>query len=285
MRIAPLSKKIITEEVRKSLKEDLLSIGDITTKSTVDKNKKIVASIVASHNGILAGIDFAKHTFKILDPKIKFYSVKKDGSKLKSGQIVLKITGKAHAILTGERVALNYLGLLSGCATLTREMVDKVKKYKVDIMCTRKTLPKLRKFQKYAVRVGGGKNHRSNLSDAILIKDNHIIAAGGIKRAIRKTTKIYGRRKKIQLEVDSIKQLKQVLNESIDSVLLDNMNIKSLKKSTKLINGRFLSEASGNINRSNIQQVAKTGVNRISLGAITHSSPTFDFSLEVENNH
>jgi nicotinate-nucleotide pyrophosphorylase (carboxylating) len=265
--------------VKQAILEDLRPSGDITTKF-IKNNKKILAKIVAGQNCIIGGLDFVKETFKHSDKKIIFKLKTKDGNKIKKGKIVATIYGKPKAILKSERVALNFLSLISGVATITNKFVSKLKNKSCKICCTRKTIPNLRLAQKYGVVLGGGLNHRFNLSDEILIKDNHIAIEGNIielvKRAIKKRE-----RKKITVEVDNLKQLKKIIGLRFDRVLFDNMNIKDLKKAVKLSQKLYETEASGGINLKNVKKFASTGVKRISVGQITHSAPAINFSLEI----
>ena len=272
-----LSKNFIINTVKLALNEDLYPNGDIT--SELIKNKKIIkAKIISNENALIAGIDFAKQTFLIIDKKIKFKILKKDGSLVKKNSVIAIIEGVAKNILIGERVALNFLSHLSGIATKTNHFVKMVKG-KSKICCTRKTIPNMRVIQKYAVKVGGGTNHRFNLSDEYLIKDNHI-ASSNIKEIVLKA--IQNRKgRKITVEVDNINQLKKIIDLKFDTVLLDNMNIQNLKKSIKIIGNKYQTEASGNVNLKNIKKIASTKVNRISIGSLTHSVKAIDFKLEI----
>ncbi len=270
-----LSKKYIYKICKESLKEDLYPSGDITSKLLSNTNK-IKAKIVSNSNGIIGGLELAKQTFRIVDKKILFKIKKKEGSKVKKKQVIAEIIGNVRNILTGERVALNFLSHVSGIATQTNKFVNKVRK-NTKICCTRKTLPGLRAIQKYAVYLGGGYNHRFNLSDEFLIKDNHI-ANTNIRELIIKAKK---NRKKITVEVDNLNQLKKILDLKFDTVLFDNMNIKNLKKGIQLVKNKYETEASGNVNLKNIRKIASTGINRISIGRLTHSVSAIDLKLEI----
>ena len=258
--------------------EDLRPSGDITG-NLIKKNKKIKATIVAKENCILGGLSFAKDAFKLSDKKIIFKSKTKDGRKIKKGKVIAVVHGKAKAILKSERVALNFLCLISGIATFTKKFVDKVKRKSCKICCTRKTLPNLRKIQKYAVKLGGGKNHRFNLSDEILIKDNHISIEGNIQKLVEKAIK-NEKGKRITVEVDNLNQLKKIVGLKFDCVLFDNMSLKNLKLGVKIAKNYHETEASGNINLKNVKKIAKTGVDRLSIGSLTHSAPAVDLKIE-----
>ncbi|WP_440937030.1 carboxylating nicotinate-nucleotide diphosphorylase [Candidatus Pelagibacter sp.] len=271
-----LSENYIKDRVKLALNEDLYPYGDITT-SLVKNNKHIKFKLISNQNSIIAGILFAKFTFQIIDKKTKFIIKKKDGSSVKKNSVIAIIEGKAQSILTAERVALNFLSHISGIATKTNQFVKLAGK-KTRICCTRKTIPNMRVIQKYAVRIGGGKNHRFNLSDEYLIKDNHI-ASSNLKSLVELAIK-NKKGRKITVEVDNLKQLKQILGLKFNTVLFDNMSLNSLKTGIKLSKKYYETEASGNINVNNIKRVAATGVNRISIGSITHSAPAVDFKLQ-----
>ena len=270
-----LSKKYIYKICKEALKEDLYPSGDITSK-LLNNTNKIKAKIVSNSSGIIGGLDLAKQTFKIVDKKILFKIKKKEGSKIKNKEVIAEIVGNVKNILTGERVALNFLSHISGIATQTNKFVDKVKN-KTKICCTRKTIPGLRAIQKYAVKLGGGYNHRFNLSDEFLIKDNHI-AYTNIRELIIKAKK---NRKKITVEIDNLNQLKKILDLKFDTILFDNMNVKNLKKGVRLVKNKYETEASGNVNLKNIRKIASTGINRISIGRLTHSVSAIDLKLEI----
>ena len=273
-----LSKNFIRSTCKLALNEDLFPSGDITSELL---NKRLVkrVKLIVNENGILGGIDFAKETFKLIDKKIKFISKKKEGSKIKKGSTIALIDGNLKNILTGERVALNFLSHISGIATRTNKFVKKIGN-KSKICCTRKTIPNLRVLQKYGVKLGGGKNHRFNLSDEFLIKDNHIASEKNFENIIKKAIKNKNGRK-ITVEVDSIKQLKKIMGLKFDTVLLDNMKPQILKTAVKLINKKYETEASGGVNLKNIKKISDTGVDRISIGYLTHSVTGLDFKLEI----
>ncbi len=270
-----LSKKYIYKICKEALKEDLYPSGDITSK-LLNNTNKIKAKIISNSSGIIGGLDLAKQTFKIVDKKILFKIKKKEGSKIKNKQVIAEIVGNVKNILTGERVALNFLSHISGIATQTNKFVSKVRK-NTKICCTRKTIPGLRAIQKYAVNLGGGYNHRFNLSDEFLIKDNHI-ANTNIRELIIKAKK---NRKKITVEVDNLNQIKKILDLKFDTILFDNMNVKNLKKGVQLVKNKYETEASGNVNLKNIRKIASTGINRISIGRLTHSVSAIDLKLEI----
>ena len=261
------------------MSEDLRPSGDVTTK-LIKKNNKIKAKIISTENCIIGGLDFAKQTFKYSDNNIIFKSKTKDGRKIKKGKIVAIINGKPKGILRSERVALNFLSLISGVATTTRKFVNRIKGKSCKICCTRKTLPNLRIIQKYGVRLGGGTNHRFNLSDEILIKDNHIAIDGNIRTLVKRAIK-NKKRKKITVEIDNLNQLKKIIGLKFDRVLFDNMNPKKIRLGVKMINKIYETEASGGINIKNVRKIASTGVKRVSIGQITHSAPSINFKLEI----
>jgi len=259
--------------------EDLRPSGDITSQ-LIKNNNKIKAKIISNENCIIGGLDFAKETFKYSDKKIIFKTKIKEGKKVKKGKIVATIYGKPKAILKSERVALNFLSLISGVATITRKFVEKVKNENCKICCTRKTTPNLRLLQKYGVKLGGGVNHRFNLSDEILIKDNHISIDGNIRNLVIRAIK-NRKGKKITVEVDNLTQLKKIVGLKFNRILFDNMSPKNLKKGIRIAKKLYETEASGGINLKNIKKIAATGVKRISVGKITHSAPAVDFRLEI----
>ena len=261
------------------MSEDLKPSGDITTK-LIKNSKKIKAKIISNQNCVVGGLSFAKESFKYADKKINFKAKTNDGRKISKGKVVALVYGKAKGILKSERVALNFLGLISGVATTTRKFVDKIKGKSCKICCTRKTAPNLRSIQKYGVKLGGGLNHRFNLSDEILIKDNHIAIDGNIRELVKRAIK-NKKRKKITVEVDNLNQLKKIMGLKFDRVLFDNMSPANLKKGIKLSNRLYETEASGGITLKNVKKIASTGVNRISIGQITHSAPAADFKLDL----
>ena len=272
-----LSNDFIRNTVKLALNEDLYPSGDITS-SLVKNNKVIKVKLLSNQSAVIGGLLFAKHAFLLVDNKIKFIVKKKDGSQVKKGSLIATIEGKAKNILIAERVALNFLSHISGIATKTNQFVKLAGK-KCKICCTRKTIPNLRVIQKYAVKLGGGTNHRFNLSDEYLIKDNHI-ASSNIKNLVSLAIK-NKKGRKITVEVDNLKQLKSILGLKFNTVLFDNMSNKNLKKGVKIAKKYYETEASGNINLKTVKSVAATGVNRISVGSITHSAPAIDLKLEI----
>ena len=272
-----LSENFIKSNVKLALNEDLYPSGDITS-SLIKNNKIIEAKLVSNQDAVIGGLQFVKYAFVLIDKKIKFISKTKDGSFVKRNSIIAIIKGNKKNILIAEIVALNFLSHISGIATKTNQFVRFAGK-KCKICCTRKTIPNLRVIQKYAVKLGGGTNHRFNLSDEFLIKDNHI-ANSNIRELVSLAIK-NKKRKKITVEVDTIKQLKKIIGLKFDRVLFDNMSVKNLKLGVKLAKKYYQTEASGNINLKKIKSVAKTGVDRISVGGITHSAPAIDFKLEI----
>ena len=273
-----LSKNFIRKVCKLALNEDLYPSGDITSNLLKNNTTKKV-KLLSNQSGIIGGLEFAKQTFKLIDKKIKIKIKKKEGSKVKKADLIAIIEGNIKNILIGERVALNFLSHISGIATKTNSFVKKVNK-KSKICCTRKTIPNLRIIQKYAVKLGGGENHRFNLSDEFLIKDNHIAANKNIREIIKNAIK-FKKGKKITVEVDSLNQLKKIIGLKFDRVLFDNMNIESLKAGVKLAKKYYQTEASGNITLNSVKNISKTGVDRISVGAITHSAPALDLKLEI----
>ena len=288
--------KIIGEEIIKIIKDALeedIGKGDITTQLCVPSDKKVVAYVVGKKEGILCGIEVAKKVFETVDPSLKFSSLKREGEEIERNERIAKIEGEARSILTAERVAINFLSFLSGVASYTRKFVEKVKGTKVKIMETRKTIPNLRKLEKYAVRVGGGVNHREGLWEGILIKDNHLRAAkvvcqgrveGKKLEEIFKVIRSHFPDKTIEIEVENIAEFKEVATYKPDIILLDNFDLDSIKEAVKLRNSYFPAiklEVSGGVNLDNVEEIARCGVEVISIGSITHSSPSLDFSLEV----
>ena len=272
-----LSNYYIKNIVKLALNEDLYPSGDIT--SNLVKNKKLIkVKLISNQHAVVAGLEFAKQTFKLIDNKIKFIIKKKEGSLVKKNEIIATVEGQAENILIGERVALNFMSHISGIATKTNQFVRLVNK-KSKICCTRKTIPTLRVIQKYAVKLGGGTNHRFNLSDEFLIKDNHI-ASSDIKTLVSLAIR-NKKGKKITVEVDNLNQLKQIMGLKFNTVLFDNMNNKTLKAGVKLAKKHYETEASGNVTLKSVKKIATTGVDRISIGSITHSVPAIDFKLEI----
>ena len=272
-----LSNYYIKNVVKLALNEDLYPSGDITS-NLVKNNKIIKVKLISNQQAVVGGLEFVKQTFKLIDNKIKFIIKKKEGSLVKKNELIGTIKGKAENILIGERVALNFVSHISGIATKTNQFVKMVNK-KCKICCTRKTIPTLRVIQKYAVKLGGGTNHRFNLSDEFLIKDNHI-ASSNIKTLVSLAIKDKKGRK-ITVEIDNLNQLKQIIGLKFNTVLFDNMNIQALKTGVKMAKKYYETEASGNINLKSIKKIAATGVDRISIGSITHSVTAIDFKLEI----
>jgi nicotinate-nucleotide pyrophosphorylase (carboxylating) len=273
--VSKINQNYINSIVKQALNEDLRPNGDITTKLISFKDKKIKAKIIAKQSGVIAGLDFCKAAFKIVGKESVFISKLKDGSKVKKNKVVAEIKAKTKTILIAERTALNFLNHASGIATLTNQFTQNVNK-KTKICCTRKTTPNLRLLEKYAVKKGGGCNHRYNLSDEILIKDNHISAEDNLKDLVKKAIKT---KKTVTVEIENLKQLSQILGLKFKRILFDNMNIKQLRKCLKICKNKYETEYSGNADLKNIKKISNTGINRISVGAITHSAKTFDFSL------
>ena len=273
--MSKVNQNYINSIVKQALEEDLKPFGDITTKLISFKNKSIKAKIIAKQNGVIAGLDFCRAAFKIIGKESIFIRKVKDGSRVKKNKVIAEVKAKTKTILIAERTALNFLNHASGIATLTHQFTQKVNK-KTKICCTRKTTPNLRLLEKYAVKKGGGHNHRYNLSDEILIKDNHISAEDNLKDLVNKAIKT---KKIVTVEIENLKQLHQVLGLKFKRILFDNMSTKQLKKCLKLCKNKYETEYSGNANLKNIKKISNTGINRISVGAITHSAKTFDFSL------
>jgi nicotinate-nucleotide pyrophosphorylase (carboxylating) len=263
-----------------SLKEDMPS-GDITTDNIIDENAVSDAKMIAKDSGVIAGLDIAKRVFQLLDPDVKFEKHFEDGQCVNKGDVIATIHGKTRALLKGERTALNILQRLSGIATKTREYADKIKHLKAKVVDTRKTTPGIRVMEKYAVRVGGGTNHRFCLSDGVLIKDNHIKAAGGIKNAINLVRDKIPHTIKIEVETETIDEVIEAIDGKADIIMLDNMGLDIMKEAVKIINGKAIVEASGNVNLDSIVEIAETGVDIISVGSLTHSVKAFDISMKI----
>ena len=270
-----INQKYVKSVVKKALDEDLRPMGDITTKLIKLSNKKIKAKIIAKQNGVIAGMAFCKQAFKLIGKESIFKSKIKDGKSIRKNKVIAEILANTKTILTAERTALNFLNHASGIATTTNNFVKKVGK-KTKICCTRKTTPNLRLLEKYAVKQGGGFNHRYNLSDEVLIKDNHIKSTKDLKKLVSRASKT---RKVVTVEIESISQLKKILGLRFKRILFDNMSIPQLKKCLKLCDKKYETEYSGNASLKNIKKISKTGVNRISVGYITHSANAFDTSL------
>jgi nicotinate-nucleotide pyrophosphorylase (carboxylating) len=275
-----LPPRLVERAVSLALDEDLGPAGDITTDAIVPADAEGEAAIVSRQGGVVAGLDLAEAAFKARNPDIRFARIIEDAGKAEAGATLAKVAGKTRALLTGERTALNFLGRLSGIATMTAGFVKAVEGTGARIACTRKTTPGWRAFEKYAVRAGGGVNHRFGLYDAILVKDNHIAAAGGLAAALEQLARRKAHLVKVEVEVDSLDQLEQALRFPVDAVLLDNMDAETLKQAVKLVAGRVLTEASGGVSLDNVREIALTGVDLISVGALTHSPRNLDSSLE-----
>jgi len=272
---------IIEQLIRTALAEDI-GRGDITTKAIVDDNEYGQAQIIAKQNGVLAGIEIAKKTFALLDAELQFETQYKDGDKINIKDEILKINGAISSILKAERTALNLLAHLSGIATFTAKYVAKIRRTKAKITDTRKTTPLLREFEKQAVRAGGGVNHRMGLYDMVLIKENHIKTAGGIQAAVTRCNQYLGDNSqdlKIEVETTNLNEVQDALSCNVDRIMLDNMALNMMREAVKIISGRAVVEASGGISLENIRSIAETGVDLISIGAVTHSAPAFDFTL------
>jgi nicotinate-nucleotide pyrophosphorylase (carboxylating) len=280
MTVPPLPRLMIEDQVRAALLEDLGRAGDITTDAIIPPTETAKTALVARKPGVVAGLDVALLAFTLIDPTIKAQIEKPDGSRLARGDTIATIAGPVRGILTAERVALNFLCHLSGIASATRGVVDAVAGTKARIICTRKTIPGLRNLQKYAIRVGGGFNHRFGLDDAVLIKDNHIAAAGGIKPAVERARAAIGHLVKIEIEVDTLAQLEEALAVGADAVLLDNMNVDQMREAVGLVKGRAITEASGGITPITAPAIAAAGVDLLSLGWLTHSVQQLDIGLD-----
>jgi nicotinate-nucleotide pyrophosphorylase (carboxylating) len=280
-KLAPIPRPIIERVVEAALAEDLGLIGDITSEATIPGDKTATCVMAARQAGVLAGIDVAAAAFRHLNSDVSFEADKVDGEPLKPGDVIATIQGNARQILSAERVALNFMGRMSGIASQTRAYVDQIAGTNAAVIDTRKTTPGLRALEKYAVRAGGGMNHRIGLFDAVLIKDNHVAIAGGISAAITAARARAGHMVKIEVEVDTLEQLHEALNHKIDAVLLDNMALVMLREAVQIVNGRVTTEASGSINFDTIRAVAETGVDLISVGALTHSVTVLDIGLDT----
>jgi nicotinate-nucleotide pyrophosphorylase (carboxylating) len=276
----PPHRLLVEPIVRRALEEDLGRAGDITSELTVPANAKSGAKLVARNAGSLSGIVVAQSVFQLVDAELEFEARVPDGSTVAADAVIATIKGSARSLLTGERVAINFVGHLSGIATATRALVDAVATTKARIVCTRKTTPGIRLLEKYAVRCGGGFNHRLGLDDAVLVKDNHLVAAGGIKPAIERVRAGLGHMAKIELEVDNLAQLEEALGLGVDTILLDNMSLDDLKRAVAMTRSRATLEASGNVTLATVRAIAETGVDYISSGAITHSAPSLDVALD-----
>lgn len=280
MPVHPLPSIMIEPLVRAALLEDLGRAGDITTDAVVDAGARASTALVPRQPGVVAGLDLALLAFRLVDPSVAPDVKRPDGSRVGPGEVIATLTGATRGLLTAERVALNFLCHSSGIATATAAVVEAVRDYRTRISCTRKTLPGLRALQKYAVRVGGGSNHRFGLDDAVLIKDNHIAAAGGIEAAVGRVRAAVGHLVKLEVEVDTLAQLDDALAAGVDAVLLDNMRLEDLRKAVATVAGRAITEASGRITPETAPAVAATGVDVISIGWLTHSVTALDIGLD-----
>jgi nicotinate-nucleotide pyrophosphorylase (carboxylating) len=282
MTLVPLRRILIEPLVRGALLEDLGRAGDLTTDSIVPVEVLARAALVARESGVVAGLDLAKLAFELIDPEIAVEVAANDGTVVAPGDGIARISGPARGILTAERTALNFLGHLSGIASVTASIVAAVRGTKAKIVCTRKTTPGLRAVEKYAVRAGGGANHRFGLDDALLIKDNHVAIAGGVVPALRRARAGVGHLVKIEVEVDTLDQLREALGEGADAVLLDNMSLEMLAEAVAIVDGRAITEASGRVTPKSAPSIAATGVDLISIGWLTHSAPVLDIGLDFE---
>ncbi len=280
MSIPPLPAIMIEPLVRATLLEDLGRAGDLTTDSIVPADAVTRCALIARQPGVVAGLDFALMAFRLIDPRIDFMVERGDGTRLKPGDLIATICGPARGILTGERTALNFLSHLSGVASATRGIADAIAGTKAQVCCTRKTMPGLRSAQKYAVRVGGGSNHRFGLDDAVLIKDNHVAIAGGVRPAVERARAGVGHLVKIELEVDTLDQLREAMHLRVDAVLLDNMGPEMLREAVGIVDGRAITEASGRIRPETAPAIAASGVDLLSVGWLTHSATVLDIGLD-----
>ncbi len=276
-----LSPIAVEDAVRIALTEDLGRAGDITSQATIPPEAKARCVLASRQDGVVSGLDFVETSFRLMDPAIKVTRSASDGDAVSPGTVVAEISGPARSILAGERVGLNYIGHLSGIATATASFVARVAHTDAEIVCTRKTTPGLRSFEKYAVRCGGGMNHRFGLDDAVLIKDNHIAVAGGVRTAVARAKAFAGHLVKIEVEVDTLEQLLEAMKEAPDAVLFDNMGPEMLAEAVKIVDGRALTEASGGVTLDTVKAIAEAGVDLISTGWITHSSPVLDLGLDI----
>lgn len=280
MTLSPLPTVMLEPLVRAALLEDLGRAGDLTTEAIVPKERQAGTVLAARQSGVVAGLDLAMLAFRLIDPDIEISVERADGSNVMDGEVIASVVGPARAILTAERTALNFLCHLSGIATATASIVAAVRGYGAKIVCTRKTTPGLRAVEKYAVRAGGGSNHRFGLDDAILIKDNHIAIAGGVRPALERARRRAGHLVKIEVEVDTLAQLEEVLGFAPDAVLLDNMSLADLRRAVAIVGGRAITEASGGIASDTARAIAATGVDLISVGRLIHSAPILDIGLD-----
>ncbi|MDS7595113.1 carboxylating nicotinate-nucleotide diphosphorylase [Agrobacterium tumefaciens] len=278
--LAPLPRLVIEAPVRTALMEDLGLAGDITSAAVIPAGHRSTVVMAAREPGVIAGLDAAELAFQLVDPSISMKRNVEDGSAVRPGDVIATIQGPSRGLLTGERTALNFLGHLSGIASVTAGIVTAIAGTKTSVACTRKTTPGLRALEKYAVRAGGGMNHRFALYDAVLIKDNHIAVAGSVSEAIRRAKAGVGHLVKIEVEVDTLEQLNEAMREGVDAVLLDNMTLDMLRQAVAIVDSRAITEASGRINPQTAADIAATGVDLISVGWLTHSAPVLDIGLD-----
>lgn len=283
MTLSPLPRLIIEPLVRNALLEDLGLAGDITSAAVIPADHRSVVVMAAREPGVIAGLDAAELAFQFVDPAIAMKRHMQDGAAVAPGDIIATIEGPSRGLLTAERTTLNFLGHLSGIASVTAKIVAAIAGTKASVACTRKTTPGLRAMEKYAVRAGGGMNHRFALYDAVLIKDNHIAVAGGVRDAIRRARQGVGHLVKIEVEVDTLAQLREVMDEGVDAVLLDNMTPEQLREAVGIVAGRAITEASGRINPQTAAAIAATGIDLISVGWLTHSAPVLDIGLDFQS--
>jgi nicotinate-nucleotide pyrophosphorylase (carboxylating) len=282
--LAPPYPILYEDAVRRALLEDLGRGGDLTTEAIVSVQDTATALIIARAPGRIAGMDVACQAFRLLDSGLKIEVRIQDGKDAEAGDTLAVIQGAARPILTAERTALNFLARLSGIATATRDVAARIEGYSARVVCTRKTTPGLRALEKYAVRAGGGSNHRFGLDDAVLVKDNHIVVAGGVAEAIRRVRRHIGHMVKVEVEVDNLDQLEIALNEKVDAVLLDNMSLEMLAKAVRMADKRIISEASGGVTPQTAVAIAATGIDLLSMGWLTHSAPALNLSLDLGFN-
>ncbi|KKX27143.1 carboxylating nicotinate-nucleotide diphosphorylase [Rhizobium sp. LC145] len=280
MLLSPLPKLILEQPVRAALMEDLGLAGDITSATVIPADHRSTVVMAARKPGVIAGLDAAELAFQLIDPAIVMSRHVPDGASVKAGDVIATIEGPSRGLLTAERTALNFVGHLSGIATVTAEIVAAISGTRASVVCTRKTTPGLRALEKYAVRAGGGMNHRFALHDAVLIKDNHVAIAGGVAEAIRRAKAGAGHMVKIEVEVDTLEQLRHAVDIGVDAVLLDNMTPEELREAVAIVKGRAITEASGGITPSSAASIAGAGVDLLSIGWITHSAPTLDIGLD-----
>jgi nicotinate-nucleotide pyrophosphorylase (carboxylating) len=282
LRLPPLLPLLYDDVVRRALLEDLGRAGDVTSDAIVPPGRTGCAAVVARAPGRIAGLDAALHAFRLLDPACRVEAHQVDGSDAGPGDTIARVTADARALLAAERTALNLLGHLSGIATATRDVVACLEGLPTRVACTRKTTPGLRALEKHAVRAGGGSSHRYGLDDAVLVKDNHVALAGGVAEAVRRVRVSVGHLVKVEVEVDTLQQLDEALASGVDAVLLDNMDLAALREAVRRARGRALTEASGGIRPDDVRAVAETGVDIVSLGWLTHSAPSLDVALDVQ---